>query len=115
MSDTAKADKVVTSAPVTQELIDLVVTPRTMRDIPVLGGLFTSLSSFITKISDEDMLILANAFEQSQKTGKLALKLHNPFVETALFNVIQPELKRLIAEAAKEKKAQDKEKEKDND
>ncbi len=105
MSETAKPATV--SAPVTQELIDLVVTPRTMRDIPVLGAMFTSLSSFITKISDEDMLILANAFEQSQKTGKLALKLHNPFVETALFNVIQPELKRLIAEAAKEKKAQE--------
>ena len=89
-----------------EHLIEQVIIPKSLRDIPVIGNYLSDLASRFLNISDEEKLFLANSFEEN-KDGALALKFHNPFVEAAILETITPVLRRLIAEAASEAKARE--------
>lgn len=96
--------------PVDPSLVDLVETPQSLADVPVIGEYLSTLVQSIMGYNKEEALMLANAFEKNRE-GKLVLKFHNPFVEAAIFAVIEPELKRLISEAAAAREARDAEEE----
>ncbi len=96
-----------------QHLADEVVIPKSLADVPVIGQYLSGLVQSIMGYNEEEALMLANAFEQN-KHGKLVLKFHNPFVEAAIFAVIEPKLKELIKDAVALREKQDAEDEDDD-
>lgn len=95
-----------TKTTVDARLVDAVVIPKNASGIPVIGEYLSSLAQRFVQVDEAEILMLSNCFAQNDN-GKLVLKLHNPFVETAIFNVISDELKRLVTAAAKERKDRD--------
>ncbi len=88
---------------VEDRLVKQIKLPESLADIPVLGEYFSQLAYRFLKISEDEQLMLANVFQVNAE-GSKQLKLHNPFVETAIFNMIEPELIKLLKAAAAEKK-----------
>ncbi len=98
---------------VEERLVKNVKVPEGFADIPVVGEYFSQLAHRFLNISDDEALLLANVFSNGND-GDKQLKFHNPFVETAIFNLIEPELLRIVKMAAEEKKRRDAEKKKED-
>lgn len=87
---------------VPDHLVDAVIIPKSIKDVPGLGEYFSNLSARMAGIGQDELNLLANAFD-SNSSGEKALKYHNPFIEAALWELIQPRVLELIQQAIAER------------